>query len=89
MYADEFDMLRGIASRERLDPYLRVSLGDRSAAVRLYAWNIQVSAAFRLHSAVLKWSTGMRCTIGSQLCSAGTTGGWHRTSCCTKQLSAW
>jgi hypothetical protein len=47
MHADEFDMLRAIASRERLEPYLRACLGDRSAAVRLYAWNIQVSAAFQ------------------------------------------
>jgi hypothetical protein len=40
-------MLRAIASRERLEPYLRACRGDRSAAVRLYAWNIQVSAAFQ------------------------------------------
>lgn len=45
--ADEFSMLRAIASRERIEPYLVICLGDRSAAVRLYSWNIQVSAAFQ------------------------------------------
>ena len=47
MYADEFSMLRAIASRARIEPYLATCLGDRSAAVRLYSWNIQVSAAFQ------------------------------------------
>jgi len=47
MHADEFGMLRAIASRERLEPYLTTCLGDQSAAVRLYSWNIQVSAALQ------------------------------------------
>jgi hypothetical protein len=47
VHADEFAMLRAIASRERLEPYLATCFGDRSAAVRLYSWNIQVSAAFQ------------------------------------------
>jgi hypothetical protein len=44
---DTFGMLRAVASVKRLEPYLAVHAGDRSAAVRLYAWNIQVSAAFQ------------------------------------------
>lgn len=47
MPADEFGMLQAIASYARIEPYLTVCLGDQSAAVRLYSWNIQVSAAFQ------------------------------------------
>jgi hypothetical protein len=47
VHADEFGMLQAIASRERVEPYLVACFGDRSAAVRLYSWNIQVSAAFQ------------------------------------------
>jgi hypothetical protein len=40
-------MLQGIASDARLGPYLGAFGGDRRAAARLYAWNIQVSSAFQ------------------------------------------
>lgn len=47
MRTDTFGMLRAVASGERLEPYLASCADDRFAAVRLYAWNIQVSAAFQ------------------------------------------
>jgi hypothetical protein len=44
---DKFDMLREAASEARIAPYLAACGGDGEAAVRLYAWNIQISAAFQ------------------------------------------
>ena len=44
---EAFDMLRAIASDARVEPYLVACDGNRRAAVRLYAWNIQISAAFQ------------------------------------------
>jgi hypothetical protein len=41
-----FPLLRAIASSERMEPYVIACGGDQAAAVRLYAWNIRVSAAF-------------------------------------------
>ena len=45
-YAD--DLLDELAalSRERLGTYLDATGGDREGAIRLYAWNTAVSAAF-------------------------------------------
>ena len=44
---DKLDMLQKAASEARTAPYLAACGEDRSAAVRLYAWNIQISAAFQ------------------------------------------
>jgi hypothetical protein len=42
---DQLDVLRKAASEARTAPYLAACGGDRTAALRLYAWNIQISAA--------------------------------------------
>jgi hypothetical protein len=47
METDAFPMLRTSVSSDRLEPYLAACGGDQAAAARLYAWNIQVSAAFQ------------------------------------------
>jgi hypothetical protein len=44
---DKLDMLQKAASEARTAPYLAACGGDRTAAVRLYVWNIQISAAFQ------------------------------------------
>jgi hypothetical protein len=43
----KFDMLREAASESRMAPYLVACGGGTAGAVRLYTWNIQVSAAFQ------------------------------------------
>ncbi|MEU9024397.1 hypothetical protein [Actinomadura sp. NPDC048394] len=43
---DEFGWTHAAFSPARLAPYLAAAQGDRSAAMRLYCWNIEVSAAF-------------------------------------------
>jgi hypothetical protein len=43
---DEAVALRDVLSPERLAPYEAACAGDLTAALRLYAWNIEVSAAF-------------------------------------------
>ena len=46
-YADDLlDELEASLSRERLGTYLDAIGGDREGAIRLYAWNTAVSAAF-------------------------------------------
>ena len=46
-YTDDLlDELEVSLSRERLGTYLDATAGDRKAAIRLYAWNTAVSAAF-------------------------------------------
>ena len=46
-YADDLlDELEAALSRERLGTYLDATGGDREGAIRLYAWNTAVSAAF-------------------------------------------
>jgi hypothetical protein len=46
MKTEAFSVLRASVSQDRLEPYLAACSGDQVAATRLYAWNIQVSAAF-------------------------------------------
>src|SRR5437763_4260387 len=36
----------GVLSLPRLAPYLNASCGDADAAMRLYWWNVEISAAF-------------------------------------------
>jgi hypothetical protein len=46
MEAEAFSVLRASVSQDRLEPYLAACRGDQAAAARLYARNIQISAAF-------------------------------------------
>lgn len=46
MEAEAFSVLRTSVSQDRLEPYPVACVGSRAAAARLYAWNIQASAAF-------------------------------------------
>jgi hypothetical protein len=46
METESFSVLRASVSQDRLEPYLAACAGDQAAAARLYAWNIQASAAF-------------------------------------------
>ena len=46
-YTDDLlDELEVSQSRERLGTYLDATAGDREGAIKLYAWNTAVSAAF-------------------------------------------
>jgi hypothetical protein len=45
MEAEAFSVLRASVSQDRLEPYLAACRGDQAAAARLYARNIQISAA--------------------------------------------
>jgi hypothetical protein len=48
MFMDQrdLDVLRDVISAQRLAPYEQAAGGDMSVGWRLYAWNIEVSAAF-------------------------------------------
>jgi hypothetical protein len=61
----DLEALRAVFSRRRLAPYEAACHGDQMAALRLYAWNIQVSAAF--HGLLSCLEIAMRNAMQDQL----------------------
>lgn len=63
-------------SSERIDPYLKACDGDLTAALRLYAINIELSAAFTgpLHVFEVTLRNALHTALASHF-SAGQTGG--------------
>jgi hypothetical protein len=48
----EPDWIRNALSPARFAPYLTKTAGDTTAAIQLYWWNVEISAAFMHHCTV-------------------------------------
>ena len=59
--------LEELLSRDRLQPYLAATRGDQAAAIQLYGWNSQVSAAF--YESLHYLEIGLRNAMDQQLTS--------------------
>jgi hypothetical protein len=59
------EWIRDLLSTPRLTPYLRATDGDAHAAIRLYWWNVEVSAAF--YGPLQCLEIGLRNALHSQL----------------------
>lgn len=79
MPATSIDMAKVEAglSPERLGPYLRASNGDSTQAIRLYEWNLQVSAAFFESLSIVEVS--LRNALSAQLAAhhGSLVGQWY------------
>lgn len=79
MPATSIDMAKVEAglSPERLGPYLRASNGDSTQAIRLYEWNLQVSAAFFESLSIVEVS--LRNALSAQLAAhhGSLVGHWY------------
>lgn len=60
----EPDWIRDALSQARFAPYLAKTGGDIDTAIRLYWWNIDISAAFYTLFTASNWPCATRCTNG-------------------------
>jgi hypothetical protein len=71
--------IEDLLSRSRLRPYLDATFGDPAAALELYGWNSQVSAAFyeSLHYVEIGLRNAMDQQLGRWSAERGATKAWY------------